>query len=118
MTTKEFLKLLKCYDFPTPGNKLRGLFCLQANYTDRAATLVPTFASRECCVVSAVDLGFPDWSCYVFIQVAHQISTQGWVVPIPGPLLLRKSCSTRNPTQDLWSNTMETVIFLKFQPMI
>jgi hypothetical protein len=37
----------------------------------------------------------------VFIQVAPQLSSQGWVDPVPDPLLLRKCSSARNRTRDL-----------------
>jgi hypothetical protein len=43
---------------PETTNKLRGLIP-EANYTDRATAavgeVVPTFAGRVCCVVSATD---------------------------------------------------------------
>jgi hypothetical protein len=59
---------------------LRGFGPL-AKYADRATPLlgevVPTFADRGCCVVSATDppghiLGFLDRSRYYFFQVAPQ----------------------------------------------
>jgi hypothetical protein len=62
-------------------SKLRGL-SPQAKYTDRATAavgeVVPTFAGRGCCVVSATgphgrNLGFLDRSRYFFIQVAPQL---------------------------------------------
>jgi hypothetical protein len=49
-----------------------------------------------------VSLGFLDHSHYYFFQVAPQLSSGGWVDPVPDPLLLRKSWSARNRTQDLW----------------
>jgi hypothetical protein len=69
--------------------------------------VVPTFADRECCEVSATDhpvvsLGFLDRSRYYFFQVAPQLSSRGLVNPVPDPLLLRKSGSAGNRTQDLW----------------
>jgi hypothetical protein len=44
--------------------------------------VVPTFADRGCCVVSATDpagrsLGFLDRSRYYFFQVAPQLSSRG-----------------------------------------
>jgi hypothetical protein len=62
------------------------------------AKLVPTFADRGCHVVSAtipaaVNLSFLDRSRYFFVQVAPQLSSRGWVDPVPDPLLLRKSGS-------------------------
>jgi hypothetical protein len=49
-----------------------------------------------------VNLSFLDQSRYFFIQVAPQLSSRGWVDPIPDPLLLRKFGRDRNRTQDLW----------------
>jgi hypothetical protein len=69
--------------------------------------VMPTFADRGCCVVSATDppvvsLGFLHRSCYYFFQVAPHLSSRGWVDPVPDPLLLRKSGSAGDRTQDLW----------------
>jgi hypothetical protein len=77
-----------------------------------AAKLVPTFADRGYRVVSATDphgciLSFPDRSRYYFFQVAPQLYSQGWVDPIPDPLLLRKSGSAGNRTWDLWICSQE-----------
>jgi hypothetical protein len=52
--------------------------------------VVPTFADRGCCVVSLTDppivsLGFLDRSRYYFFQVAPQLSSRGWVDPVPDP---------------------------------
>jgi hypothetical protein len=47
-----------------------------------------------------VSLGFLDRSRYYFFQVASQLSSRGWVDPVPHPLLLRKSGSAGNRTQD------------------
>jgi hypothetical protein len=49
-----------------------------------------------------VSLGFLDGSRYLFFQVAPQLSSRGWVDPVPDPLLLGKSGSAGNLTQDLW----------------
>jgi hypothetical protein len=38
----------------------------------------------------------------LFLQVAPQLSSPGWVDPVPDPPLLRKSRSVGNQTQDLW----------------
>jgi hypothetical protein len=46
-------------------------------------------------------LGFLDRSRYFFFQVAPQLYSQGWVDPVPDPLLLRKSGSAGNRTRDL-----------------
>jgi hypothetical protein len=69
-----------------------------------SAKLVPTFADRGCCMVSATDphghiFGFLDRSHYYFFQVAPQLYSRGWVLPVPDPLL-RKSSSAENRTQD------------------
>jgi hypothetical protein len=53
------------------------------------------FFRIECHVVSVTDpygriLGFLDRSSYSFFQVAPQLYPQGWVDPVPDPLLLRK----------------------------
>jgi CBS-domain-containing membrane protein len=69
-----------------------------------SAKLMPTFADRECHVVSVTDpygriLGFLDRSRYFFIQEAPQLYSQGWVDPVPDPLLLRNSCSAGNRTR-------------------
>jgi hypothetical protein len=69
--------------------------------------VVPTFADRGCCVVSATDppgriLGFLDRSRYYFFQVAPQLYSRGWVDPVSDLLPLRKSGSAGNQTQDLW----------------
>jgi hypothetical protein len=46
--------------------------------------------------------GFLDRSRYIFFQAATQLCSRGWVVPVPNPLLHRKSGSTENRTRDLW----------------
>jgi hypothetical protein len=43
-------------------------------------------------------LGFLDWSCYFFFQVAPQLYSQGRVDPVPDPLILEKSGSAGNGT--------------------
>jgi hypothetical protein len=77
--------------------KLRGLNPW-ANYSDQrlSTKLVPTFADRECHVVSLTNpygriLGFLDRSSYFFFQEAPQLYSRGWVDPVPDPPLLRKS---------------------------
>jgi hypothetical protein len=69
-----------------------------------SAKLVPTFADRGYPVVSATDphgciLGFLERSRYYFFQVAPQLYSRRWVDPVPNPLLLRKSGSSRNRTR-------------------
>jgi hypothetical protein len=52
-----------------------------------SAKLMPTSADRGCHVVSVTDpygriLGFLDWSCYFFFQVASQFYSLSWVDPV------------------------------------
>jgi hypothetical protein len=96
------------YDGNTKKTKPRDM-SPRANYTDRAthrlpAKLVPTFDDRGCHVVSVTDpychiLGFLDRSRYFFFQVAPQLYSRGWVDPVSGPLLLRKSFSAGSRTR-------------------
>jgi hypothetical protein len=60
-------------------------------------------------IPTAVNLGFLDWNCYFSIQVAPQLFSRGWVdpVPVPDPLILRKSCSVENRTRNLWICSQE-----------
>jgi hypothetical protein len=53
-------------------------------------------------IPTAVNLGFLDRSRYFSIQVAPQLSSRGWVNPVPDPLLLRIFDSSGNRTWDLW----------------
>jgi hypothetical protein len=57
-------------------------------------------------IPTAVNFGFLDRSCY-FLEIAPQLSSQGWVIPVPDPLLLRKSGSSGNQTRDLWICSQE-----------
>jgi hypothetical protein len=71
-----------------------------------SAKLVPTIADGECHMVSVTDpyglnLGFLDRSRHFFFQVAPQFYSRGWKVPVPDPLLLRKS--ETNPDLWIWS---------------
>jgi hypothetical protein len=52
-------------------------------------------------------LGFLTQIRYVFFQVAPQFYSQGWVDPVPDPLILRKSGSAGNWTRDLWICSQE-----------
>jgi hypothetical protein len=72
-----------------------------------SAKLVQTLANRGCRVVSAVNFGFLDRGRYFSIQVAPQLSSRGWVDPVPDPLLLRKSGSSGNRTRNLWICSQE-----------
>jgi hypothetical protein len=76
------------------------------------SVLMPTFANRECRMISAIDpnshiLDFLDQSRYYFFQIAPQLYSGCWVDPVPDPLLLRKSGSARNRTRHLWSCSQE-----------
>jgi hypothetical protein len=51
---------------------------------------------------TAVNLGFLDRSRYFFIQAAPQLSSRGWVDPLPDPLLLRKFGTAGNRTRERW----------------
>ena len=71
----------------------------------RSAKLVPTFADRGVTwsaqrIPTAVNL-FSGPEPLLFIQVAPQLTSRGWVDPVPDPLLLRKSGSVGNRTRDL-----------------
>jgi len=65
--------------------------------------VVPTFAGVTWSAqrVPTAALCFLDRSRYFFIQVAPQLTSRGWVDPVPDPLLLRKSGSAGNRTRDL-----------------
>jgi hypothetical protein len=69
--------------------------------------VVPIFADRGCRVSAqriptVVNLDFLDRSRYFFFKVAPQLSSRGWVDPVPDPLILRKSGSPGNRSQDFW----------------
>ena len=74
----------------------------------RSAKLMPTSADRG--VSRAQRNGSPRplisvfWTgaATIFIQVAPQLTSRGWVDPVPDPLLLRKSGSAGNRTRDLY----------------
>jgi hypothetical protein len=84
----------------------------QANYTDWATAtvwriLMPTFAGRgvsrgqHCRTPTVINFSVLHWSRYYFFQVAPHLCEQGWVDPVPDPLLLRKSGNAGNWTRDL-----------------
>jgi hypothetical protein len=58
-------------------------------------------------IPTAVNFGSLDRSRYFSIQVAPQLSSRGWVDPVPDSLLLRKSGSAANRTWDLWICSQE-----------
>jgi hypothetical protein len=63
------------------------------------------FVDRCCRVVSVTDssgrnFDFLDRSRYFFFHVAPELYSRGWVDPVPDPLLLRKSGSIGNRTQN------------------
>jgi hypothetical protein len=51
---------------------------------------------------TVANLSFLNRSRYFFFQVAPHLSLRGWMGPVPDPLLLRKSGSAGNRSQDLW----------------
>jgi hypothetical protein len=53
-----------------------------------------------------VNFSFLDRSHY-FLEIAPQLSSRGWVDPVPDPLLLRKSGSAENQTRNLWIYSQE-----------
>jgi hypothetical protein len=86
-------------------------FSQQANYTDQATAacrrsscqllLIEGAAWSAQRIPTAVNFGFLDRSHYISIQVAPQLSSQGWGDPVPDPLLLKKSASAGDRTRDL-----------------
>jgi hypothetical protein len=114
--------LLQVYlDLPCISGNKQNIYSVafspQANYTDRATAigrrnLVPTFADRGYHVVKAakppaVNLSFLDRSRYFFFQVAPHLSSRGWMDPVPGPVLLKKSGRAGKRTRDLWVCSQE-----------
>jgi hypothetical protein len=74
------------------------------SYRRLSVKLVPAFADRRCHVVGRTDahshiLDFLDRSRYFSFQIAPQLCSQGWVDPVPDPLLLRKFGSARKRTR-------------------
>jgi hypothetical protein len=72
--------------------------------------LAPTFADKECHVVSVTDpygriLVFLDRSPIFSFPVAPQLYSRGWVDPIPDPLLLGKFGSAGNRIRTPGSET-------------
>jgi hypothetical protein len=72
-----------------------------------SAKLVPFLAGRGMSRVRATDIHgnysrFSKSEPLLFIQVAPQLSSGGWMVPIPDPPLPRKSGRAGNRTRDLW----------------
>jgi hypothetical protein len=103
------------------NNKFRGFQSGSELYrpSDRplSTKLVPTFADRGCRVVSAMDpygriLGFLDRIRYYSFQVAPQLYSRGWVDPVPGPLILRKSSSAGNRTRTSGVSVSHVSIFV------
>jgi hypothetical protein len=87
-------------------------FSPQVNYTDRATAA----CRRSWCqllriegvawsaqqIPTAVNLCILERSRYFSIQLAPQLSSRGWVDPVPDPLHPRKSGSPGNRTRDLY----------------
>jgi hypothetical protein len=77
-----------------------------------SAKLMPTLADRGCRAVSATNPHGREIRFYrpdprLSIQLAPHINTRRWVDPVLDPLLLRKSGSAGNQTQDLWICSQE-----------
>jgi hypothetical protein len=99
-----------CEEHTTLKIKLRSL-SPQTNIPTERPLLVGEVSANFCKVESvgwsaqqipmAVNLGFLDRRRYFFIQVAPQLSSRGWVDPVPDTLLVRKSSSAGNRTRDL-----------------
>jgi hypothetical protein len=53
-------------------------------------------------IPTAVNVSFLDRSPYFLIQVASQLSSRGWMNPVPDPLLLRQPGRAGNRSRDLW----------------
>jgi hypothetical protein len=80
---------------PVKNKKHLGGLSPQANYTDRATAAcwrsycrllwVEGVAYSAQWISTAINLSFLDWSCYFLIQVASQLSSWGWMDPIPDP---------------------------------
>jgi hypothetical protein len=97
-------------------NKLRGFSPQSELYRPSnrrlSAKLVATLADRGCRVVSATnphgrEFRFSRPEPLLSFQVAPQLSSRGWVGPVPDPLLLRKSGSAGSRTRDLWIYSQE-----------
>jgi hypothetical protein len=78
----------------TPGLQSTSKLYRPSNHR-LSAKLVPTLADSGCRVVSAtnppvVNFGFLDRSRY-FLETVPQLSSWGWVDPVPDSLLLRKN---------------------------
>jgi hypothetical protein len=72
-----------------------------------SANLVPTFTVKGVSwlgwrITTAVNLGFMDRSRYFFFQIPSQLSSLGWVHPVPDLQLFRKSDSAGIRTQIFW----------------
>jgi hypothetical protein len=98
-----------------PNNSVA--FSPQVNYTNWVTAtsqwiLVPTFVDgglshgQHGWTPTAVNL-FSRLELLLFFQVVPHLSSWGWVNPVPDPLLLRKSGSAENRTQDLWVCSQE-----------
>jgi hypothetical protein len=86
--------LVRPLTLPTEGPPLAGE--VSANFSG-----YKFFAWSAERVPTAVNLEFLHRYLYIFIQAAPQLSSRGWVDPVPDPLLLRKSGSAGNLTLDL-----------------
>jgi hypothetical protein len=84
-------------------------FSPQANYTDWA-----TATGRRILVASCGQRGGTPTASHIsrpepplLFQVVPHLSSRGWVDPVPNPLLLRKSDSAGNWTQNFWVCSQE-----------
>jgi hypothetical protein len=81
---------------------------IPTNRPPPSSKLVQTFSDRARSMVSVtvqkvVNLDFLDRRSYYFFQVALQLSSRGWVDPVPNPLYLTKWGSAGNRNRDLWN---------------
>jgi hypothetical protein len=108
---------VRYYDQYTPNHTNSVTLSPQTNYTDWATAtcwgyLVPTFVDRGVSrdkrggSPEVVSLSFLDRSRYFCLRSSH-LSSQGWVDPVPDPLLLRKSGCVGNRTRDLWISSQK-----------
>jgi hypothetical protein len=88
--------------------KLRG-FGPRTNYADRVTAAYWRSSGSFCGqrVLRGQRNGFSrslisTFLTVLFLQVAPQLFSRGWVDPVPDPLFLRKSGSPGNRTQDIW----------------
>jgi hypothetical protein len=92
--------------WPSVNNNSASKLCWPSDRLS-SAKLMPIFAGRRVLhsqrgrspTLYSLNLGFLDRSHCFFFQVAPQLYSRSWVVPVPNPLLLRKSGSAGNRTR-------------------